>query len=519
MRKWKRMLTLSAAALLTFCLAACSKSQTTASGVTNPENPNTNAIASGNTNAPTGSSIATAPHPPESAPRIIFILDASGSMLGKVGNEEKMAAARRVLKDSIGKLPDAAHVGLIAYGHRSASDCNDIETLSPLGPLDRTALAGQIDALKPRGKTPITNSLQKAFDVVRAQAAGGPVSVVLVTDGLETCAGDPCRLTRDARTAGLKFTMHVIGFDVGKVGVSQLECVAQAGDGLYLGAQNADELAMALAGAVTPKEIPAGRLAVGAVLDGKLTDVVVKVYRAGTKEEITNGRTYEAAETNPRVLPLAAGTYDIEAQAIKLADAPTRRFQNVKVVDGETVTRTANFGSGELAIGVTRNGKLSDAAIVVYVAGTSQEVASSRSYTAASSNPRVFRIEPGKYDVLLKSIEISGDPTVRLTDVVVDGGRQVKRTHDFSSGTLRIGAVRGGQLIDALVNVVGAENKSAASGRTYTNASSNPKAFELVPGRYRVRVSPIKPAGSRPQEIDIEIKPGQTVERTVDFSN
>lgn len=518
MQLWKRMLTLSAPALLTFCLAACSNSQTTASGVTAVDNSNANAVANGTNTAPTAGGDVTATSPAESLPRIIFILDASGSMLGKVGSEEKMAAARRVLKDSIGKLPDAAHVGLIAYGHRSASDCNDIETLTSLGPLDRAALGGQIDALKPKGKTPITNSLQKAFDVVRAEAAGGPVAVVLVTDGLETCAGDPCRLTREARAAGLKFTMHVIGFDVGKVSVAQLECVAQAGDGLYLGAQNADELAAALAGAVTPKEIPAGRLAIGAVLDGKLTDVVVKVYKAGTKEEITNGRTYESAETNPRVLPLAAGNYDVEAQAIKLADKPLRRFANVKVVDGETATRTANFGSGELAIGVTRNGKLSDASIIVYVSGTTQQVASSRSYIAAASNPRVFRIEPGKYDVLLKSIEISGDPTVRLTDVVVDGGEQVKRTHDFSSGTLRIGAVNGGQLVDALVNVVGSENKSEASGRTYTSVNSNPKAFELVPGRYRVRVSPVKPAGLRPQEIDIEIKPGETVERTVDFS-
>lgn len=312
--------------------------------------------------------------------------------------------------------------------------------------------------------------------------------------------------------------MHVIGFDVSKVSVAQLECVAQAGGGLYLGAQNADELAAALAGAVTPKEIPAGRLAVGAVLDGKLTDVVVKVYRAGTKEEITNGRTYESPETNPRVLPLAAGTYDIEAQAVKLADAPTRRFQNVKVVDGEIVTRTADFGSGELAIGVTRNGKLSDASIVVYVSGTSLEVASGRSYAAAASNPRVFRIEPGKYDVLLKSIEISGDPTVRLTDVVVEGGGQVKRAHDFSSGTLRLGAVRGGQLVDALVKVSGSETGTEASGRTYTSASSNPKAFELLPGKYRVRVNPLKPAGLEPREFDIEIKPGQTVERTVDFA-
>lgn len=206
MRLGKVFLTLTAPALLTFCLAACSNSQTTASGTTTPEGANANAVASSNTNAPTTAVTTTAASPVESLPRIIFILDASGSMQGKVGNEEKMAAARRVLKDSITKLPDAAHVGLIAYGHRSASDCNDIETLSPLGPMNRAALAGQIDALKPKGKTPITNSLQKAFDEVRAQAAGGPGRGRFGNRR----PGDLCRrsVPLDARCPGGRIEIH-----------------------------------------------------------------------------------------------------------------------------------------------------------------------------------------------------------------------------------------------------------------------------------------------------------------------
>lgn len=364
-------------------------------------------------------------------PRVVFILDASGSMAGRVAGEEKMLAARRVLKESVGKLPDAAEVGLIAYGHRSATDCEDIETLTPLGPLDRTALTRQIDALKPKGKTPITNALRKAFDVVRAQSAGGPaVTVVLVSDGLETCEGDPCRLTAEAGKGGLNFVTHVIGFDVSKVSVAQLECIAQAGGGRYFGARDAGELATALAGAVAPAEAYDSRLSIKAVVGGRLADAVVLVRRAGTQENVTDGRTYTAADTNPRLLPLPAGTYDVTVRAVELAGGPSQQLNGVKVGAGETV----------------------------------------------------------------------------------------EQTFDFSSGTLRIGAVRGAELIDAVVSVTNLDTGQEVGLRTYTAANTNPRTFELLPGRYRVRVTAVRLAGARPQEFNVNIKAGETVERTIEFA-
>lgn len=499
---------LTAPAILTLCLSGCGQSQPAVPGTSasNPQQtPASNPAEAGTPGA-------------QSPQRIVYILDASGSMLAKVGTEEKMAIARKVLKDSIAKLPDTTQVGLIAYGHRRKNDCADIELLSALKPIDKAGLGQQIDALKPVGMTPISNSLQQAFDIVRSQTAGGRTTVVLVSDGLETCKGDPCKLTRDAKQAGLEFILHVIGFDVGKVEVSQLECVAQAGNGLYLGAENAEELAAALAGAVAPTASAESRLSVKAVHEGKLTDVTVKVFRAGTKEEVTSGRTYATPETNPRVLPLAAGTYDVVVKAVTLVDLPPRTLEGIPIAGGETVERTVSFGSGELAVEVTRNGKLSDASITVYKAGTKQEAARGRSYTQASSNPQIFRIEPGTYDLEIKALEIEGRPTIRLTAIQLDGDKQVKRTHDFSSGTMRIGAVNAGKLVDALVTVINLEgNAPVASGRTYTSSNSNPRAFELPPGRYRVRVKSVTPAGLAPQEITIEVKAGETTERTVDL--
>lgn len=509
------LLALLATSLLLGSVMACSSEKTDA-GSTSANNANVTASANANA-SPAASSNSALPAPSTSEPRVIFILDASGSMLGRVGKEEKMAAARRVLKDSITKLPDNAQVGLIAYGHRRKNDCADIEILSELKALDKGALSTTIDAIKPSGMTPITNSLQRAFEVVKAQQGASAVTVVLVSDGLETCNGDPCKLARDAKQAGLNFVLHVIGFDVGKISVAQLECVAQAGNGLYIGAQNADELATALSGAVTSTALPDSRLSIKAIADGKLTDVIVSVRRVGSTEEVTGGRTYDATETNPRVLPLPAGDYDVTVTAINLSGAPSIRFEAVKVPGGQTVERTADFSAGELAVEVVRNGRPSDAVVQVYASGKAEVVASGR--TSASNNPFKFRLLPGSYEVAVKSTEISGGPELRLTNVVVEGAKQAKQTADFSTGSLRVGAVNNGTLVDAVVSVTNlTTRKDEATLRTYATSNTNPRTFELLPGRYRVKLTAVKPAGLRPQEIEIEISAGRTVERTVDFA-
>ena len=208
--------------------------------------------------------------------------------------------------------------------------------------------------------------------------------------------------------------LHVIGFDVGKISAAQLECVAQAGGGQYFGAQNAAELSVALMETVAPPVLPDSHLSVKGIADGKLTDVVVMVNRAGTNESVGSGRTYDAAETNPRVLPLAAGDYDVVVTAVKLFGAPAIRFDGVKLAAGQTVEKVADFSAGELSVEVIRNGKPSDAVIQVFPVGKTESVAGGRT---GSTNPFVFRLLPGRYEVVVKSTEIAGGPSVKLKDI------------------------------------------------------------------------------------------------------
>ncbi|MGE3466825.1 MAG: VWA domain-containing protein, partial [Pyrinomonadaceae bacterium] len=426
-------------------------------------------------------------------------------------------SAKRVLKEAIGKLPDGTQVGLIAYGHRSKSDCADIETISPLGPLDKAGLSAKIDALDAKGKTPITDSLRKAIAEVKALNLDETVKIVLVSDGLETCAGDPCKLTREAREAGVKITVHVIGFDTGKLTVAQLECIAQAGGGLYLNADDAAGLGAALDQAVSVKPAEETNfLSVKALVDGKLTDAMVRVKKSGTSDMMDGGRTYESKETNPRKIPLPVGTYDVTVESIKIDGTPIITFENVEIKENETVEKVADFSAGFLKVKVTLNGQLHDASVKAISESTKKVVATGRTYTA---EPKSLRMVPGRYYVEIMPLAVEGIDMFTIRDVVVNpGDKETFIEHDFEAGTLRVGARQGSTLIDSSVTVLdAATGKSIAAGRTYVGPSSNPKQFIIKPGTYRVKVQPLNPKGLAAREVTMTVEKGKVSEQMLSY--
>lgn len=450
--------------------------------------------------------------PAEVPAALLLVLDASGSMWGQVEGENKIVIARRVLGGLVDGLDDGSEVGVIAYGHRREGDCDDIETVVPRGALDRAALKATVGRLDPKGKTPITRAIRTAFDSLTA--AGGGATVILVSDGLETCGGDPCAEVRAAKQRGIDFRLHVVGFDVAREDVSQLECAAQAGDGLFLTAGNADELAGALDRAVAlAPAVPAGRLQVGVVADGELQDAAVLVSDAASGEVVGGGRTYASPGTNPRVIPLPDGVFDVQVRAVGIRGDSTRRLR-VEIAEGGLVEEAVDFSTGELAVGVTRNGERSDATYSVRLPGADEVVASGRTYTGESSNPARVRLTSGTYTVAIGSVEISGRPSASLGEVTLEPGGSAAVAHDWQTGTLRVGAARGGELVDATLSIVRtATGEAVGAGRTYTSAGSNPKTFVLLPGDHRVTVGEIR--GER-RTVEVTVVAGEVVELMVD---
>ncbi len=174
----------------------------------------------------------------------LFVLDGSGSMWGKVEGRPKIEIAREVMGDLAKRLPPDARVGLMVYGHNRKDDCSDIEIVSPLGS-DRAVFVQALNDINPKGKTPITASLHKAVEQLRQDE--GSASIVIVSDGKETCGGDPCAAARDAISTGVHLRIHVIGFDVAPDETQQLTCIAEEGHGKYFAASNAEQLVTALA--------------------------------------------------------------------------------------------------------------------------------------------------------------------------------------------------------------------------------------------------------------------------------
>ena len=173
-------------------------------------------------------------------PEMMFIIDASGSMWSKTGSQSRMDAAKQVMNEIIPSIPAEVRVGLTAYGHNRKGDCNDIETLIPPGSDDRDGLLQKVMALNPKGMTPMAAAIENVADQLKNKET--ETTIVLLSDGEETCHDAPCAAVKSLKDSGIKFILHVVGFGVNSKQKEQLSCMAEAGGGAYFGAADYSSL-------------------------------------------------------------------------------------------------------------------------------------------------------------------------------------------------------------------------------------------------------------------------------------
>ena len=177
-----------------------------------------------------------------------IVLDVSGSMNAKLGDGNRWQTALAALKEVLGTLPDDLNVGLRVYGHRysskSAETCQDTELVVPLGPLDRDKIMKTAEGLKPRGETPLIRSILKAAADLKA-AGGG--SVMLITDGEESCKGNAKTAAKEIKASGVNLTLNIVGFTLTSEAVKkELGTLAGSTGGHYYSAQDGAQLARAI---------------------------------------------------------------------------------------------------------------------------------------------------------------------------------------------------------------------------------------------------------------------------------
>jgi len=194
---------------------------------------------------------------------LMFILDASGSMELKIKEKTRMEIVRDSLTALVGSpFPAVPNVGMTVFGHRYKGDCNDVEELVPLAPLNKELFVRKLQSVYPAGMTAIAFSILKTSEIMRLSQ--DQTTLILIADGEDSCNGSPCELVKSLKAEGLKFVMHVIEFDMASADNKQLECMAKAGGGRYFSARNAEDLSRALKKAIETPGLKKGKPAVAA---------------------------------------------------------------------------------------------------------------------------------------------------------------------------------------------------------------------------------------------------------------
>ncbi|KAB2934430.1 MAG: VWA domain-containing protein [Candidatus Contendobacter sp.] len=360
------------------------------------------------------------------APGVLFILDASGSMKAKIGNQEKMAIAKDVMTNLLRDLPDTIQVGLEVYGHHTKGDCNDIEVIAPVGQADKATLIQRIQSIDPKGMTPITQSLQVAAEQLKT--AEQETTVVLVSDGEETCKGDPCAAVASLLQQGIKLKVHVVGFDVGDKEKQQLTCIAKAGNGKYFAANNAEQLKGALTEvkqevvkkveapppppvvAQTPPPPPTPEKKVikiaspGTIKIPNQLDDFIPVYEQQSNKKV--GQVYYGN----KFLQVPPGTYKLEFGEVY--------WEGIEVAPGETK---------EIRIGVIKIPNQLDDFIPVY------EQQSNKKVGQVYHGKKFLQVPPGIYklefgEVYWEGIEVTSGETKEIRIGVIKIPNQPEQT-------------------------------------------------------------------------------------------
>jgi len=164
--------------------------------------------------------------------RILFIFDASYSMYGMMGNENKITIAQRVLIKMIDSLEkvDKIEMALRVYGHQSPvppQDCNDTRLEVPFSKNNASAMRQKLRFITPMGTTPLTISLQKAANDFPKDDENARNIIIMITDGIEECKGDPCAASLELQKVGIILKPFIIGIGIDENFKRSFECMGQ----------------------------------------------------------------------------------------------------------------------------------------------------------------------------------------------------------------------------------------------------------------------------------------------------
>lgn len=458
------------------------------------------------------------------ADKTMIVLDASGSMWGQIGGRSKIEIARETLGTVLKSVPAGTELGLMVYGHREKGSCSDIELAVPPGAGTGEAITSFVSGLNPKGKTPLTQSVEQAADILKYTE--DKATVVLVTDGLETCEADPCALASALESKGVDFTTHVVGFGLTEEEGKQVACLAENTGGKYFQASDASQLVAALTATVAeaPMSKPAEEVAEAepepepAVAFNTEFDSVLS--EGGPSLGDNDNVFWEIYKADADGKP--AGDY-LESQykgkfsgnyppgkyiAVATLQSAVKREVPFEVKDGAVAKPFINFDAGHLTIHPKRTPEAAeddaDAAVEIAFGGYSTTYyGTAKFYASAGDVKLIGKIGPS---IVEETVSVKAGETIER-DLVIGSGVVLNKAIYAEGGT----AVDSGnvffEVVAANKNIDGTRKSIAYNYGTGTK-------LDVPPGEHVLTAK----LGSATGEIPFTIKAGEMKEVTVNIN-
>ena len=400
--------------------------------------------------------------------RILFIFDASQSMIGQWNSGTKMDIAKKLfynLLDSLNNIENL-ELGLRIYGHQKPyppGDCNDTRLEIPFGKYNVARIKSKMETIQPTGTTPIANSLKEAGNDFK-YCNNCRNLVILITDGIESCEGNPCEVSLELQKKGIFIKPFIIGVGLDADAKSSFECV-----GKYYDAATEESFKTVLKIVIT-QVLDETTCQVNLLDDyGKPTETNIPLIfydRVSGKEKYGYVHTMNQ-KGNPDTLYLdALNTYKVVAHTI-----PPVEIDSVNLTPGKHNIIPLNTPQGSLVVDPGSMSEYKDLDCIIRQSGNSQtlniqKIKASQKYLT------------GKYDIEVLSI-----PRLNINGV------DIKQSHTTTvqiplPGILSISFASVGY------SQILKDNNGILESVYNFNENALQENLQLLPGKYKVIYRP-----------------------------
>ena len=337
--------------------------------------------------------------------RILIIFDASGSMTTPIEKWTRIQVAKRMAIKLIDSLSTFKNVELAlrVYGHQKTvdlKDCKDSRLEVPFAPNNLVVMKKRVNSLLPKGWTPIAYSLQECEKDFPAEK-GVRNLVIIITDGMEECTGDPCLISQNLQKKGIFLKPFIIGLGSSEQFKFKFDCV-----GTYYDA-NTEKDFENVVGVIVSQAMNATSCQVN-LLDKKLrpleTNVLMSIYDASTKKLLFN---YEHT-MNGRGVPDTLFLDPLRRYDIVVHTLPPVQKNNVELIVGRHNIIAIDVPQGFIEFVCTGKTNYTDLKAVVTVKKKSGTI-----------HAQTFNTKK-RYLCGVYEMELLTTPRIHLDSVVVD---------------------------------------------------------------------------------------------------